>query len=185
MAAEVFGRCTSCKSATGSVRRNPCGVSRGAAMRLIADGLVQVDGRVGKKGVSLLAGQTAALPEDAQDDVSTPPVAEPICRLWFCTKTPTWWWWPNPQGQACHPLRGGERGTVANAVVAVFRRARRQRSPSAKAGLSSARRGHKWRTAVCQTPAAWTKLRADFAGGLVERIPRAGGRRVPMTMSSM
>ena len=39
------------------------GLSRGAAMRLIADGLVQVDGRIGKKGISLQVGQTVALPE--------------------------------------------------------------------------------------------------------------------------
>ncbi|MFO0657520.1 MAG: RluA family pseudouridine synthase [Polyangia bacterium] len=146
------------------------GVSRGAAMRLIADGLVQVDGRVGKKGVSLLAGQTVALPEDAQDDVSTPPVAEPDLPLVVLYEDADVVVVAKPQGQACHPLRGGERGTVANAVVARF--------PSCATAAEPVREG-----GVChrldadtsgallfaKTPAAWTKLRADFAGGLVEK----------------
>ena len=50
------------------------GLSRAAAMRLISEGLVQVDGRAGKKGALLTPGQTVALKVDPQDAQTAPPV---------------------------------------------------------------------------------------------------------------
>ncbi len=146
------------------------GMSRGAAMRLIADGLVAVDGRVGKKGVTLLAGQTVSLPEDVQDDVTAPPVAQPELPLTVLYEDADVVVVNKPQGQACHPLRAGERGTIANAVVARF--------PSCASAATPVREGgacHRLDTDTsgallfAKTAAAWQKLRGDFSEGRVEK----------------
>lgn len=146
------------------------GVSRGAAMRLIADGLVQIDGRVGKKGVSLVPGQTVSVPDDAQDDVSTPPVAEPGLALSVLYEDADVVVVGKPQGQACHPLRAGEKGTVANAVVARFPSCAKAANPVREGGVCHRLDADTSGALLfAKSEAAWQKLRADFADGLVEK----------------
>ncbi len=139
-------------------------------MRLIADGLVAVDGRVGKKGVSLLAGQTVSVPDDVQDDVTAPPVAQPELPLELLYEDADVVVVCKPQGQACHPLRAGERGTIANAVVACFPTCASAATPVREGGVC-----HRLDTDTsgallfAKTPTAWQKLRSDFSEGRVEK----------------
>lgn len=96
------------------------GLSRAAAMRLIADGQVRVDGRAVPKGAMLAAGQEVALAEPAQDDVRTPPVPQPELPLTVLYEDADVVVVNKPAGAASHPLRAGETGTIANAVVARY-----------------------------------------------------------------
>ena len=57
------------------------GISRAAAMRLIGDGQVRVDGKKGQKGALLTAGQQVELEAAAEDDVRTPPRPQPELPL--------------------------------------------------------------------------------------------------------
>jgi len=146
------------------------GLSRGAAMRLIADGLVQVDGRIGKKGVALLAGQTVTLPTEAQNDLTTPPVADPSLPLTILYEDADVVVISKPQGMACHPLRAGEPGTAASAIVARYPECAKAAEPVREGGVC-----HRLDTDTsgallfAKTPSAWQKLRRDFAEGLVEK----------------
>ncbi len=146
------------------------GVSRGAAMRLIADGLVQVDGRIGKKGAALLAGQTVTVTSEAQDDQSTPPVPQPELPLTVLYEDADVVVVSKPQGMACHPLRAGELGTVASAVVARYPECGEAAQPVREGGVC-----HRLDTDTsgalifARTKDAWQKLRSDFAEGLIEK----------------
>lgn len=146
------------------------GLSRGAAMRLIADGLVQVDGRIGKKGISLQVGQTVALPEQTQDDLTTPPVPDASLPLQVLYEDADVVVVNKPQGQACHPLRAGETGTVASAVVARFPSCAQAAQPVREGGVC-----HRLDTDTsgvllfAKTPTAWQLLRADFAEGRIDK----------------
>ncbi len=146
------------------------GLSRGAAMRLIADGLVQVDGRTGKKGVSLVAGQTVSLPSAAQNDLTTAPVADASLPLEVLYEDADVVVVSKPQGMACHPLRAGELGTVASSVVARYPECAKASEPAREGGVC-----HRLDTDTsgallfAKTPSAWQTLRRDFAEGLVEK----------------
>jgi 23S rRNA pseudouridine1911/1915/1917 synthase len=146
------------------------GVSRGVAMRLIADGLVQVDGRIGKKGAALLAGQTVTVTSEAQDDQSTPPVPQPELPLTVLYEDADVVVVSKPQGMACHPLRAGELGTVASAVVARYPECGEAAQPVREGGVC-----HRLDTDTsgalifARTQDAWQKLRSDFAEGLIEK----------------
>jgi 23S rRNA pseudouridine1911/1915/1917 synthase len=146
------------------------GVSRGVAMRLIADGLVQVDGRIGKKGAALLAGQTVTVTSEAQDDQSTPPVPQPELPLTVLYEDADVVVVSKPQGMACHPLRAGELGTVASAVVARYPECGEAAQPVREGGVC-----HRLDTDTsgalifARTKDAWQKLRSDFAEGLIEK----------------
>ena len=139
-------------------------------MRLIADGLVQVDGRIGKKGVALLAGQTVTLPLEAQNDLTTAPVADPSLPLTVLYEDVDVVVISKPQGMACHPLRAGEPGTAASAVVARYPECAKAAEPVREGGVC-----HRLDTDTsgallfAKTPSAWQKLRSDFAEGLVEK----------------
>ncbi len=146
------------------------GLSRGAAMRLISDGLVLLDGRVGKKGATLRAGQTVALKAPPLDPQATPPVAEPALPLEVLYEDAAVVVVNKPAGRACHPLRAGETGTVANALVA--------RYPECAAASASPREGglcHRLDTfttgalLAARTPAAWSALRAAFSAGQIDK----------------
>ena len=146
------------------------GVSRGVAMRLIADGLVQVDGRIGKKGAALLAGQTVTVTSEAQDDQSTPPVPQPELPLTVLYEDADVVVVSKPQGMACHPLRAGELGTVASAVVARYPECGEAAQPVREGGVC-----HRLDTDTsgalifARAKDAWQKLRSDFAEGLIEK----------------
>jgi 23S rRNA pseudouridine1911/1915/1917 synthase len=139
-------------------------------MRLIADGLVQVDGRTGRKGVSLHAGQTVTLTSDAQDDQTTPPVAEPNLPLQVLYEDADVVVVSKPPGVACHPLRAGETGTVASAVVARYPECATAASPAREGGVCHRLdKDTSGALLFARSEAAWQKLRSDFAEGLVDK----------------
>src|SRR5579862_1363998 len=99
------------------------GVSVAAARRLVGSGAVRVDGRVGKKGDRLAAGQTVEVDDaeaartrpDAQRVLGDPeaPLAVLLVDAAFVAVD-------KPAGLPAHPKAPGQTGTAANAIVARF-----------------------------------------------------------------
>jgi 23S rRNA pseudouridine1911/1915/1917 synthase len=146
------------------------GLSRGAAMRLIAEGQVLLDGRVGKKGAMLLTGQTVAFKAPPLDPQTTPPEPQPELPLSVLYEDAAVVVVSKPAGMACHPLRAGELGTVANALLA--------RYPECAQASDSPREGglcHRLDTfttgalLAARTPAAWQAMRAAFSAGQIDK----------------
>ena len=140
------------------------GLSRAAAMRLISEGLVQVDGRAGKKGALLTPGQTVALKVDPQDAQTAPPVPQPELPLTVLYQDADVVVVQKPAGMPCHPLRAGELNTVANALVARHPECVKAGFPEREGGLC-----HRLDTftsgalLAARTRPAWQALRAGFS----------------------
>ena len=143
--------------------------SAAEARRLIADGAVRVNGRRAPKGVLLAAGATVELERPPPGAVEKRPLPEErplevlhedaalvaVCK---------------PAGIPTHPLRAGERGTLANAIV--------QRWPECAAVSDDPREGgvaHRLDTdtsgvvLAARTREAWLALRQAFSTGQTEK----------------
>jgi 23S rRNA pseudouridine1911/1915/1917 synthase len=95
-------------------------VSAAAARRLLAETAVLVDGRRGRKGDRLEAGQTVeVLPVAAPEGGEGAAVAQ-APPLEVLHEDEALVVLAKPAGIACHPLREGERGTLADALLARF-----------------------------------------------------------------
>ena len=97
------------------------GLSRARLKRLFEAGAVRVNGRVAKKGLTLNGGETlrVELPEEGPAVVVETPAADaPPLEILFEDAAVVVV--DKPAGVPCHPLRPGERGTVANALLARF-----------------------------------------------------------------
>lgn len=146
------------------------GLSRGAALRLFSERQVLLDGRVGKKGEVLAAGQRVELRAPPLDPQKTPPQPQPELPLTVLYQDAAVVVLNKPAGLACHPLRPGELGTVANALVARYPECARASDSPREGGL-----GHRLDTfttgalAAARTPAAWQALRAAFSAGQVDK----------------
>jgi 23S rRNA pseudouridine1911/1915/1917 synthase len=146
------------------------GLSRAAAMRLITEGQVLLDGRVGRKGNLVSAGQTVALHEQPRDPKMTPPVPQPELPLDVLYEDAALVAVNKAAGLPCHPLRAGELGTVANALVARYPECARASDSRREGGLC-----HRLDTfttgalLAARSPAAWRTLRAAFSSGAVEK----------------
>ncbi|MES1208829.1 MAG: RluA family pseudouridine synthase [Pseudomonadota bacterium] len=99
------------------------GLSVAAARRLIAAGGVRIDGRLARKGDRVTGGQTLEI-DDAQQvgqltagQRVTPDAAAALTVL---AVDEDWVALAKPAGMPSHPLRAGETGTAANALVARF-----------------------------------------------------------------
>lgn len=93
------------------------GASVHGARRLIEAGKATLDGKPAKPGATLREGQrlvSSAAP--TADDHA--PVAQPELPLAIVATTEAFLIVDKAAGQPCHPLRPGERGTLANALVA-------------------------------------------------------------------
>lgn len=93
------------------------GTSRQRVLEAIGAGCVRVDGRRVRKGDPVQPGQTIEaelLPAQA------PPVAQPELPLVVVYEDPDLVVVDKPSGWPTHPLVPGERGTLANALVARF-----------------------------------------------------------------
>jgi 23S rRNA pseudouridine1911/1915/1917 synthase len=86
--------------------------------RLIEAGAVRVDGRVARKGVRVVAGQVVDIDERAADGGGVEPDATVPVRWLHVDDALVAI--DKPAGVPSHPLRAGERGTAANAIVARF-----------------------------------------------------------------
>jgi 23S rRNA pseudouridine1911/1915/1917 synthase len=169
-----------------------------AARRLIVDGRVSLDGRSThdvKKGIHLTAGQDVIV--ELTGNPSAGVVAEPEAPLQvlFCDAHLVAV--NKPAGIPSHPLRTGEKGTLANALVARFPECAGAADDLREAGLGhrldngtsgvllAARRHDVWlalraalRAATCEKLylAEVVGLPADARGSLAEPIGRHGRR---------
>jgi 23S rRNA pseudouridine1911/1915/1917 synthase len=146
------------------------GLSRAAAMRLVNEGQVLLDGRVGRKGAMLVVGQTVALHEQPRDPRMTPPVPQPELPLSVLYEDDAVVVVNKPAGMPCHPLRAGELQTVANALVARYPECARASDSRREGGLC-----HRLDTfttgalLAARNAAAWRLLRGAFSAGRVEK----------------
>lgn len=97
------------------------GPSRAALAELLAAGLVRINGRRGQKGTSLHAGDVvevlAAAAASFTEAEAAPDASVPLCVLYedaFLIAV------DKPAGVPSHPLRAGETGTMAGALLARY-----------------------------------------------------------------
>ncbi len=91
------------------------GIGRASVKQAFAAGAVRVGGRRARASDAAAPGTPV---EIELDEAAGPPVAEPAFPLRVLAESPRWLVVDKPAGVATHPLRAGETGTLANAVVA-------------------------------------------------------------------
>lgn len=138
--------------------------------RLFAGGAVRVGGRALAKGAFVAAGTEVELDHEPMRDDAVAPVPEPDLALEVLSTDDAVVAVAKPAGMPSHPLRAGERGTLASALVARF--------PECASASAEAREGglaHRLDIdtsgvlLAARTPAAWTALRRAFAAGAVDK----------------
>ncbi len=150
------------------------GLSVAGARRLLAAGAVRVDGRPAKKGQRLAAGQVLEV-DDGAPIAETPEgrrvQPDPALPLEVLAADESFVAVAKPAGWPSHPLAAGERGTVANALVARF--------PECAAASPDPREGGLVQRLDTETsgvllaarnPAAWTALRAALGDPICEKV---------------
>lgn len=143
-------------------------LSRARLKELFEAGGVRVDGRRAQKGAAVAPGQVVVVEHEA-----TPPGAVPDAALGLSVlhEDPALVVVDKPAGVPCQPLAGGERGTVANALVARYPEMAGLGDDPREAGLC-----HRLDVETsgvllaARTRPAWEALRAAFgAEGQVEK----------------
>lgn len=99
------------------VARHGAAASVAAARRLIAAGLVRVDGRIAKKGAHLVAGQSVEISDSGATGTLRPAPELRVVVLYEDTDLVAV---DKPAGIPSHPLLHDEGPTVAAALVALF-----------------------------------------------------------------
>lgn len=170
------------------------GISVAAARRLIEAGHVRVDGRRRQKGLIVAASSTVRV--TGQDTLTNGVVADQGTDLTVIYEDAALIAIDKPPCMPSHPLRGGERGTAANAIVGRFPECATASLDSREGGL-----GHRLDTATggvliaARTREAWQGLRRALGapdcqkrylaevwghpppqGGITEPIGRRGRR---------
>lgn len=147
------------------------GLSRHAARQLIEEGAVRVAGRVVRKaGLFLSAGQLVTLAAPAQDPRTTPPWPQPELPLDVLYLDADMLVLNKPAGWTCHPLRPGERNSLASALVARHPECATA-SPDAREGGLCQRLDQYTSGAItaARNGAAWEAMRQHFRQGRVEK----------------
>ncbi|HEV3030429.1 MAG TPA: pseudouridine synthase, partial [Polyangia bacterium] len=96
------------------------GLGIAGARRLLAGGAVRLDGRVVRKGERVVAGQTLEIDDAAEARPGAPIEADETVKVAWLYVDDALVAIDKPAGVPSHPLRAGERGTAANAIVARF-----------------------------------------------------------------
>lgn len=96
------------------------GISVAAARRLVDAGAVRVDGRKAVKGTHLRPGASVEVTEGGGLARFTTVLPDPLLRLPVLFEDAHLVVVDKPAGVPSHPLREGELGTAANAIVAVW-----------------------------------------------------------------
>jgi 23S rRNA pseudouridine1911/1915/1917 synthase len=146
------------------------GASRRRVAALFAAGAVRVNGRVVRKGAIAAAGATIEIAALPASDADLRPVPEPGLVLPVLYEDEVLVVVDKPAGMPSHPLRAGEAGTAANALVA-------RHSGCAGAGDDPREAGlvHRLDTdtsgvlVAARTRDAWTSVRAAFGRGAVRK----------------
>ncbi len=142
------------------------GVSRGRAMDWIAEGRVRVDGRRAPKGAPVVAGSRISVQRPPPDQ----PVPEPELPIRIVHADAHVVVADKPAGMPSHPLKPGEKGTAANALVGRFPELARVGPSPREGGLV-----HRLDTdtsgllLAARTDAVHAMLRAQFAARTVEK----------------
>jgi 23S rRNA pseudouridine1911/1915/1917 synthase len=154
------------------------GLSVAAARRLVAEGTVRIDGRRARKGERLVAGQTLEIEDAALETTAATVASDLTVAVEVVYADDALVAIAKPAGVPSHPLRPGQLGTAANALVARFPECRAASPDPREAGLANrldtgtsglliaARRGEIWpllRAALTGTDCEKTYL-AEVAG---------------------
>jgi 23S rRNA pseudouridine1911/1915/1917 synthase len=146
------------------------GCSRRDAQRLIAEGAVRLDGGRVSKGVRLHGGATVLLERAAPADEDKRPTPQPDLPLELVHVDDAIVAMVKPPGMATHPLRPGERGTLANALVARHPECADVCDDPREGGVAHRLDGDtSGLVLAARTRAAWLSLRRAFADGAVAK----------------
>jgi 23S rRNA pseudouridine1911/1915/1917 synthase len=147
------------------------GCSRAEARRLIDEGQVRVDGQRAKKGQFLGAGaEVELLAEPAVTRADRQPVPQPELPLQVLFADDALVAMVKPIGAPSHPIKPGERGTLANALVARFPECAAVSDDPREGGLA-----HRLDTdtsgviLAARTRDDWQALRRAFSDGRVHK----------------
>jgi 23S rRNA pseudouridine1911/1915/1917 synthase len=147
------------------------GCSRAEARRLIEGGQVRVGGRRARKGQLVDRGDLVELlAEPALTPSERRPVPQPelpLSTLWSDEALVAM---VKPMGMASHPLEPGERGTLANALVARFPECAAASDDPREGGLAHRLDRHTSGVILAaRTAEDWRALRSAFSGGRVHK----------------
>lgn len=143
------------------------GLSRAVLRRLFEQGAIRVDGRAGKKGNRVEAGQKVRVVLGAQSPSALP---DPGRALGVLHADDALVFVDKPAGIPSHPLRPGEMGTVANALLARFPECASASDDPREGGLC-----HRLDIdtsgvlLAARTKQAWMRVRAAFSRGEVDK----------------
>jgi 23S rRNA pseudouridine1911/1915/1917 synthase len=143
------------------------GLSRAKLKRLFEEGAVRVNGRAAKKGLLVTAGQIITVQYEEQTREAVPDADFPLTVLHEDAELVAV---DKPAGRPSHPLRPGETGTVANALVARYPECATASEDSREGGLC-----HRLDIETsgvllaARTREAWTAMRSAFGGRGVDK----------------
>ena len=142
------------------------GLSRAEASLLIVRGGVTVDGRGARKGQELSGGETITI--DALVMAAEPPIeADPSVPITILYEDAHIVAVEKPPGVACLPNRPGERGTIANALVAYSPEQARIGGPREAGLVHRLDTGTSGVLLAARTQEAYATLRARWSSGEV------------------
>lgn len=144
--------------------------SRAAARRAIDQGCARINGRPARKGQTLREGDRVSVEGPLGDRAALAPAPEPEAPLAVLHEDAEVVALAKPAGTPTHPLRAGERGTLAGALVARF-------PECASAGDDPREAGFVQRLDIdtsgailaARSMASWHSLRRAFRDGAVEK----------------
>jgi 23S rRNA pseudouridine1911/1915/1917 synthase len=143
------------------------GLSRAKLKRLFEEGAVQVNGRPAKKGLLVAAGQRISVTWEEETREAVPDAGFPLVVLYEDAEVVAV---DKPAGSPSHPLRPGETGTVANALVARYPECAQASEDPREGGLC-----HRLDIETsgvllaARTREAWHTLRSAFSGRGVDK----------------
>src|SRR5262249_24617006 len=145
------------------------GLSRNVARRLIEEGKVCVAGRVARKaGLIVAPGESVSLTALAQDPRRTPPVPQPELPLAVLYEDADVVVLNKPAGWPSHPLRPGEKGSLASALVARYPECATASSDAREGGLCQRLDLHTSGALIAaRSQPAWAAMREHFQNGRV------------------
>ena len=157
--------------ATGRLDRavaDALGVGRGAVKEAFREGLVRAGGRRVGRSDPAVPGMLVVIELEGPAGAPEPDAGDPLHVL---AGSPRWIVADKPAGVATHPLRSGERGTLANGVVAEY--------PECVAASLDPREGGAAQRLDADTSGcvlfardreAWEHLRRQFSERTVEKV---------------
>lgn len=140
--------------------------SRRVLAALFEQGLVLVNGKPAKKGERLEAGDLVEVLATPPDEEALRPIPEPSLSLDVLYHDEQVVVVNKPPGIPTHPLRAGELGTCANALVARFPECRLMGDDPREGGVAHRLdAGTSGVLVAARTPESWRSLRASFREG--------------------